>query len=132
MKVGFTGTSRGMTMSQKNNLAAYLASFQVAVEFHHGCCVGADADAHQIALKLGIPVHIHPPKVTTQYHQTMKAECPGAAAEYPAKPHLERNHDIVDAVYVLVAAPWGPEQVRSGTWATVRYARRTGKVVVFM
>lgn len=45
----------------------------------------------------------------------------------PAKDYLARNHDIVDAAGLLIAAPSGPaEKRRSGTWATVRHARKQG------
>ena len=45
------------------------------------------------------------------------------------KPYLDRNRDIVDACEVLLATPDGPERLRSGTWSTVRYARKIGKPV---
>lgn len=46
-------------------------------------------------------------------------------------PPLERNHRIVDACDVLIACPKdAQEQLRSGTWATVRYARKQGKRVI--
>ena len=42
------------------------------------------------------------------------------------KKYLDRNHDIVDASAEMLALPSGPEKMRgSGTWATIRYARRT-------
>jgi hypothetical protein len=44
----------------------------------------------------------------------------------PPKPPLDRNRDIVDAVDVLLVGPKGPEELRSGTWSCVRYARRKG------
>lgn len=48
--------------------------------------------------------------------------------EYPVKPPLKRNYDIVDACDILLAAPRTlTEELRSGTWATIRYARKTGK-----
>jgi predicted Rossmann fold nucleotide-binding protein DprA/Smf involved in DNA uptake len=52
---------------------------------------------------------------------------------YPAtKGHeLERNHLIVAACDVLNAAPLQDEEIlRSGTWATIRYARKAGKTVI--
>jgi predicted Rossmann fold nucleotide-binding protein DprA/Smf involved in DNA uptake len=46
------------------------------------------------------------------------------------KAPLDRNRDIVDAAAVLIAAPKEmTETLRSGTWATVRYARKQGKQV---
>ena len=43
----------------------------------------------------------------------------------PAKPPLDRNHDIVERCDLLIATPHTvEEQLRSGTWATIRYARK--------
>ena len=39
---------------------------------------------------------------------------------------------LVDACEVLLATPKGPEKLRSGTWATVRYARKVGKRIVII
>jgi hypothetical protein len=42
-----------------------------------------------------------------------------------------RNHDIVDETELLIACPGElAEAVRSGTWATVRYARKLGRPIV--
>jgi len=44
---------------------------------------------------------------------------------------LERNRAIVDETDILLAAPLeSEEQLRSGTWATVRYARKQHKTVL--
>lgn len=46
---------------------------------------------------------------------------------------LARNRRIVAAVDVLIAAPeTDREELRSGTWATIRYARAAGKPVVML
>lgn len=43
----------------------------------------------------------------------------------PIKPPLVRNHDIVDSTELLIACPKEQVEVlRSGTWATIRYARK--------
>jgi hypothetical protein len=43
-----------------------------------------------------------------------------------------RNHRIVDMTRVLVACPDGEERQHSGTWATVRYARKRGKWIIIV
>jgi predicted Rossmann fold nucleotide-binding protein DprA/Smf involved in DNA uptake len=49
---------------------------------------------------------------------------------YVPRPYLVRNRDIVDVCNLLLATPGGTvEQLRSGTWATIRYARRIGRPV---
>ena len=48
-------------------------------------------------------------------------------------PYLERNRAIVDACDILIACPKGmQEEQRSGTWATVRYARRRDRPIVIV
>ena len=123
MYIGFTGTRQGMTESQKIALRDLLASHPGAV-LHHGDAVGADAEAHDIAVALGCTVVIHPPTIERQ--RAFKT----AAEIRPPKPYLVRNKHIVRETALLIAAPAEPvEQLRSGTWSTVRYARRLGRQV---
>jgi predicted Rossmann fold nucleotide-binding protein DprA/Smf involved in DNA uptake len=52
---------------------------------------------------------------------------------HPPRSFLERNHDIVDASEVLVAIPKETEEVlRSGTWATIRYAHKLRRRVMII
>lgn len=118
IRVGFTGTQRGMTDEQKARVDLLLAELAVdAAEFHHGDCVGADAEAHDLAENHCLDIVIHPPD-----NDKARAFCTGGEVREP-KPYLDRNHDIVEETVVLIACPNGAEQMRSGTWATVRYAR---------
>lgn len=123
-RVGFTGTGRGMTPRQRDEVQFWLRRFAArgATEFHHGDCVGADAEAHELARELGYRIVAHPPD-----NPKSRAYC--AADEVrPEAPYLTRNRAIVAAVSVMIAAPaTADEQVRSGTWATVRYTRAAGK-----
>jgi len=126
--VGFTGTQRGMNDEQTECVREALASFRRVAAAHHGDCIGADAEFHSICIELGIPVHIHPPT-----NSAKRAFCEGAVSIDPEKDYLDRNRNIVDASKVIIAAPSGPdEKRRSGTWATVRYARKSGKRVFIM
>ena len=125
MIVGFTGTEKGMTSAQKQTLCLLLDSLDVT-EFHHGDCVGADAEAHEIALDRGIRIVIHPPTDSKK-----RAFCKGAVEIREPKPYLDRNHDIVDeGDGALIATPFEEKEIlRSGTWATVRYAYKMGRAV---
>lgn len=90
------------------------------IEFHHGDCVGADASGHKIALAMGARVIIRPPK-----EEKARAFCEGAFAIRRAQEYLTRNKRIVDVSDMIVAFPSSSvETLRSGTWSTVRYARR--------
>jgi hypothetical protein len=128
MIVGFTGTASGMTEHQQAELYGTLCIHpHLRTGFRHGDCVGADAEAHAIALELGWPVVIHPPA-----NPKRRAYCDGGVVKGP-RPYLVRNHDIVDACDFLIAAPRQRKEVlRSGTWATVRYARKVGKEVIIL
>jgi hypothetical protein len=51
----------------------------------------------------------------------------------PAKTYLSRNHDILLQCDMLVAAlKTREEEERSGTWATVRYAKIRNVTVVVL
>lgn len=118
--IGFTGTQVGMSDHQRAKVKTALLMWLELdyVTFHHGDCIGADAQAHDIAVEVGCSIVIHPPS-----NPNKRAWKPGFLL--PAKPYLERNHDIVDMSRSLIATPKGEqEELRSGTWATVRYARR--------
>ena len=125
MRVGFTGTSLGMAPPQREALAALLLELG-ASEVHHGDGVGADAELHAIARGLGLVVVLHPPTDPKK-----RAFCRAERVE-PERPYLDRNRDIVDASTLLIAAPGeqAGERLRSGTWATVRYAQKRGRRIL--
>lgn len=118
MILGFTGTQEGMSDGQKAEFARKVRHLQ-PVEFHHGDCVGADAEAHEL-VRVNVPscvIHSHPPT-----DERRRAFCK-ADVVHPAKDFIPRNHDIVDECDFLFAAPRRNEmELRSGTWATYRYA----------
>jgi len=93
-------------------------------DFHHGDCVGSDAQAHELARTWpAYRIHLHPPK-----NNRYRAHCEGAHITHLAEDYIVRNHHIVDQTDFLIATPDTLlEQARSGTWATVRYAESIGK-----
>jgi hypothetical protein len=131
MKVGFTGTSIGMTPEQKTQVRELLTSFksQGAVEFRHGLCIGADEQAARIAKELGYRVIAHPgynPK--NPAGRMYRSDFDENDEVLPEKPFVPRDHDIVDETQRLIAAPRSQtEEIRNGTWTTVRYARTKHK-----
>jgi hypothetical protein len=109
-----------MTDEQKARVHLLLVDYvseHGAVEVHHGDCMGADADFHDLADNECLDIVIHPP-----IDDSKRAFCSSSDVREP-KPYLDRNHDIVNETRVLIACPNGRESPRSGTWATVRYAR---------
>lgn len=128
MVMGFTGTRFALT-SQQNDMLLLIVEALQPPEVHHGDCVGADAAFHCF-VTARVPeslIIIHPP-IIPKY----RAYCrPTFYGLIPEKNDIERNHDIVNACDILFATPRTTyEQLRSGTWATVRYARSIGKPTV--
>lgn len=120
MKIGFTGTHQGMTLVQKKSVTKILKNISVILEVHHGDCIGADEDFHNICVYLNIPIIIHPP-----IKDKARAFCKNYYQIREPKDYIVRNHDIVDETDLLIACPKGfKEELRSGTWTTVRYARK--------
>lgn len=123
MKIGFTGTQRGMTDKQKVALRGLLNQASGS-EFHHGDCVGSDAEAHHIANGMGLEPVIHPPDDPIK-----RAFCKANRVRQ-TEPYLVRNRNIVDSAELLIATPeLEVETMGSGTWATVRYAVKQKKPV---
>lgn len=121
MKIGFTGSRHGMTDEQKSTLTT-LFSLTTAKEFHHGDCVGADGEAHDIvrSFESGIIIHVRPGP-----YQMVRALKRGDV-KHPEKSYFARNRDIVDSADFMFATPNSfEEQAHGGTWYTIRYARKT-------
>jgi hypothetical protein len=124
MIVGFSGTQRGMSLRQQMQCADVLQWFLLVSRaestkpvFYDGDCPieSADQQAREIAQQLGYECRQLPPRKRN-------------AAEF-----LARNRRIVEHSGVLVAAPeTDHEKIRSGTWMTVRYARKCAKPVVML
>lgn len=124
--IGFTGTQIGMTEQQKATVSKLITALNPYC-VHHGDCIGADKDFHEIALSHGIDVFIHPPS-----NESKRAFChPGF--RFLPKPYLERNRDIVDETGILIATPKNSlEELRSGTWSTIRYAQKRYKAIIIV
>lgn len=129
--IGFTGTRHGMTARQLHYVSwaiedslddADLVS-PPAFWAHHGDCVGADREFHDLVRErfacVGALVHVHPGPDGEH-----RANCDGDIVS-PVLPHMRRNRVIVELCPVMIAAPYEDvEQDRGGTWATIRMARR--------
>jgi len=116
--VAFTGTQIGMTPLQRRSFEKTLIEVSPQVLIH-GDCIGADAQAHDIAVSLGLEVWIRPCNI--HYKRAYKE---GKILSPPEDP-LVRNRKMVDQAQALIACPKEmKQQLRSGTWATVRYASK--------
>jgi len=127
MRIGFTGTRKGLTVQRAVQLRNALETISPE-SVVHGDCIGADAQFHDICRELGIrPIELRPCDIASQ-----RAGCI-ADKVYPVKPPLERNRDIVNDCDMLIACPSGHTEIlRSGTWQTVRYARKVGRIMLVL
>jgi hypothetical protein len=127
--IGFTGTREGLTAAQMKALADLILSLPDDVEFHHGGCIGSDAMAHWQAKMRGWRVVLHPATVALRW----RADIHDADEIRPEKPPLARNEDIVRETTQLFACPAGRvEERRSGTWQTIRCARRYQRTIWYI
>ena len=115
MKVGFTGTREGMMLLQKETLQNLLKGLKPSA-FHHGDCVGADAEAHNLATLEDIFTVSHPPE-DDKLRAFTKADLIHTPEGYHA-----RNKNIVHVTDLMIATPRVARGEAGGTWYTVKYA----------
>ena len=120
MIIGFTGTQEGMTDNQHIQVQRLLHTRDIT-EAHHGDCIGADSQFHDICKEKKYKIIIHPP--LKSYKRSFK----NGDIILPKKDYLDRNKDIVDDSEIMIGTPKGSEELRSGTWSTIRYAKRMKK-----
>jgi hypothetical protein len=128
MRIGFTGTREGMTDHQKEQFVLKMQDLS-PTEFHHGDCEGADAEAHDLVREFfpEVKIVVWPPN--SAYRRAFKV---GDETKEPES-YLIRDKKIVDTVEYLFGAPkQNNEIIRSGTWTTIRYGRKTGKPVTVL
>lgn len=122
--VGFTGTQKGLTVAQRRAIGLRFELDQPD-EVHHGDCIGADAEVHDLAGLVHAHIVVHPPRDPKKRAFLVGAEMRDAL------PYHDRNAAIVHECDVLFAAPGGTkEQIRSGTWSTMRRAVKAGVPVL--
>lgn len=128
--IGFTGTREGVTNTQREALMDYLIQLNPQVA-HHGDCVGADAVFDNMCAMLGIHRFAWP-GLDREGRSPSRAFCQAQVIEEP-RPYKTRDRIIaVKGVDGLIACPKGPEQLRSGTWMTVRIARNIGRQITII
>ena len=132
MHLAFTGTKEGWTINQA---AMTKGVFKDLIDLgydvmHNGDCKGSD---YRAALMwktsfYGKKLILHPP--TNPKH---RAFIDFANIVLPEGDYIVRDHQMVDMSSVLVGTPARPEYLRSGTWATIRYARKIGipRIIIY-
>lgn len=138
MKIGFTGTRRGMTNAQRFTLGGLLV-FDLCTKplhFHHGACKGADVEATMLVRQLDPDVYVvaHPGRSAMggddEWLDRRVVELSNEVR--CVRTHFASNRDIVDETDELIACPCDMiEQPKGGTWYTIRYAwKRRKKVTI--
>ena len=115
-----------MTEAQKREVHTIImfSSLFGKANAHHGLCIGADTDFHNICRWFGVPIIGHPP---INESKMTKFDPEEFAYLWTPKEYLDRNADIVDCSTSLIATPAEyVEQLRSGTWSTIRKAKKKG------
>ena len=124
--LGVTGTRFGCTSEQLASVKKMLLDLSPNV-IHHGDCVGVDEEIDKLARTFDITRVIHPPE-----DPSLRAWCFGAETR-EVEPYLIRNQNIVGETELLLCVPSTvTEEVRSGTWFTVRYARTLNRPIMFV
>jgi hypothetical protein len=125
-ELAFTGTQRGLTQIQHLRLSNWTATRaeMPGRTMHLGDCIGADAECWELTHRHYYTVG-HPPIVSAKRAFLTYDE------EREPEAYLDRNHSMVDEAGTLLACPGEMAEVlRSGTWATVRYARKLRRQIV--
>lgn len=107
-----------MTGPQKETCSRFIVELSPS-EFRHGDCIGSDEEAHGLVREFAkdCRIIVHPP-----LNESYRAFCVGDRI-CPQEDYLKRDRAIVRASSIFLATPAGfQEEIRSGTWYTVRYA----------
>lgn len=133
MTIGFTGTRQIEKISALRldllykKIIFYKIDYDLELTLLHGCAFGADSYFHSIGINENIPIIGRP-----TYNRNFDLR----DFEYLHLPEapLTRNKKIVDDCDILIALPIDKdvEELRSGTWATIRYARKQNKQIIMI
>lgn len=127
VKVGFTGTQKGMTPAQMSGVLYFLGRYESFI-LGHGLCIGADVEADDLTRSLPACKGIvgFPAKGVGAKAVPMEPEL-FLEWRTPRGPLL-RNMDIAIWCDVMLATPKEEHMtIRSGTWTTCRYALQEEK-----
>jgi hypothetical protein len=126
MTLSFSGSStRGWTTRQRDRVHEILEEFRPIVV--HGACVMQDDQFDSLAHSMGLTRFVFPSNHPTKSALSTCLARGGRIYESREPMHpLKRNPLIVQASNRFIATPKEQHEVlRSGTWATIRYARKT-------
>ena len=130
--IGFTGT-RHATPAMTDHLERIIAELPADCTVVTGACIGVDALAATLAYQRGLRVHTIVPADRSRVDREWRGWCHTFEEMPHGTTYRDRNQRIVERSTRLIAVPEAPENApesrRSGTWMTVRIARRLGRPV---
>lgn len=128
MKLGITGTRHGASIKQIHKLIEFLKKNKIK-ELHHGDCLGVDMQSHFLTcfLQPNCKIIVHPP-IKNDWRAGCKGDIIKKELDYKV-----RDKNIVNSVDLLIGCPQTDYEIlRSGTWATIRYAKKINrKCIIF-
>ena len=129
MIISFTGTQDGMNVTQKTNVIKLIKAQKAKItKAVHGDCIGADTDFHNIMSDIFVMndlIEIHPCTATSKraYNKAPKIYEPIAP--------LDRNRIMVQRAHLVIGTPGTDSEIlRSGTWMSIRYAKKMVRPLV--
>lgn len=128
--LAFTGSKDEVTQKQRVRLRRELeaARDEGFLWMHNGDCVEGDRIAAELWADLNRKIMLHPP-IKDKY----RAFIDYADVACEPRGYLERDQDMVECSERLYACPRTyDEQRRSGTWTTIRYARKLRMKIVII
>lgn len=125
--IGVTGTRLGLSKFQLLWLEKFL-TYNKSKVLHHGDCVGVDTQVAIQFAKVDAYIIAHPGNI-----KNMQANCVVNDLIMPWSDTLVRNRFIVNHSSLLLAFPATTHQIaHSGTWSTIRYAKKQSKPVLII
>ena len=138
MILTLTATRRGITSAQRAAVPGLLAAYPTTLL--HGGAPGGDEELHELISGLrgflvsNCQVEVYPANASRHMFWKDKARfAPFALTVQPPEHPLVRNQIMATrADHVLACPETAHEVLRSGTWTTVRAARRAGHRVTII
>jgi predicted alpha-1,6-mannanase (GH76 family) len=125
--IGVTATREGLTSEQKQWVVSYLNRNATGV-LHHGDCIGGDEELAEIFSRYGAYIIAHPSNMLA-----MRARSKYNDLTLPTAESLLRNRTIVQCSQLMLGFPKSTvEEIRSGTWYTIRYTKRENSKLIIV
>lgn len=129
-----TGTRAGMSSRQRKTTNRLIYGWNPSL-MHNGACEGADRQFFDMATAIATYIELWPssPEQDRWARMQETAFPELVSIVYALQPPLVRNRAMVRKGKALIATPATlGEALRSGTWATIRYARKLNRPIVII